>query len=195
MDRVDNVHWLFGMEGLGKAMRDLVADRVCGLEEIELDHQQVRRPELLPEEHHIQPRLEAAAEGAVHRGATGARVHSPSGPLVVRDLREVLSAWRTLTVVGEAVVACPEIQVDCKFMERLGREGANLRASCDRHGVHGEDGHPGLTRGRSTSLSTAFLEFLGEIGRKRIVIRSDDEPAVKALVQAVALHRAGRDDD
>ena len=34
-----------------------------------------------------------------------------------------------------------------------------------------------------------LLEFLGEIGRKRIVIRSDNEPAVKALVQAVALHR------
>ena len=33
------------------------------------------------------------------------------------------------------------------------------------------------------------LEFLGEIGRKRIVIRSDKELAVKALVQAVALHR------
>ena len=32
-----------------------------------------------------------------------------------------------------------------------------------------------------------ILEFLGEIGR--IVIRSDNEPAVKALVQAVALHR------
>ena len=34
-----------------------------------------------------------------------------------------------------------------------------------------------------------ILEFFGEIGRKRIVIRSDNEPAVKALVQAVALHR------
>ena len=33
-----------------------MADRVCGLEEIELERQQVRRPELLPEEHHIHPR-------------------------------------------------------------------------------------------------------------------------------------------
>ena len=56
VDRVDNVHWLFGLEVLGKAKRDLVADRVCGLEETELDHQQVRRPELLPEEHLIQQR-------------------------------------------------------------------------------------------------------------------------------------------
>ena len=56
VDRVDNVYWLFGLEGLGEVKRDLVADRVCGLEEIELDHQQVWRPELLPEEHHIQAR-------------------------------------------------------------------------------------------------------------------------------------------
>ena len=34
-----------------------------------------------------------------------------------------------------------------------------------------------------------ILEFLGESGRKRIVIRSDNEPAAKALVQAVAVHR------
>ena len=34
-----------------------------------------------------------------------------------------------------------------------------------------------------------IMEFLCEIGRKRIVIRSDNEPAVKALGQAVALHR------
>ena len=72
-DQVDNVYWLFGLEGLGRAKRDLVADRVCGLEEIELDHQQVRRPELLPER---PAEVEAAAEGVVHRGTTGARAHS-----------------------------------------------------------------------------------------------------------------------
>ena len=52
VDRVDNVYWLFGLKGLGKANPDLLAD----LEEIELERQQVRRPELLPEEHHIHPR-------------------------------------------------------------------------------------------------------------------------------------------
>ena len=87
VDRANNVYRLFGLEGLGKVKRDLVADRVCGLEEIELDHQQVRRPELLPER---PAEVEAAAEGTVHRGATGARARAPSGPLVVRDLREVL---------------------------------------------------------------------------------------------------------
>ena len=56
VDWVDNVHWLFGMEGLGENKRDLVVDRICGLEEIELEQQQVRKPELLPEEQHAQPR-------------------------------------------------------------------------------------------------------------------------------------------
>ena len=65
-DPVDNVYWLFGLEGLGKVKRDLVADRVCGLEEIELDHQQVRRPLLLPEEHPI------------HRGRSRCRRSGPS---------------------------------------------------------------------------------------------------------------------
>ena len=46
VDRFNNVYWLYGSERLAKAKRDLVADRVCGLEEIELDHQHVRRPEL-----------------------------------------------------------------------------------------------------------------------------------------------------
>ena len=53
VDRVNNVYWLFGLEGLDSVKPDLVADRVCGLEEIELERQQLRRPELLPEEHHI----------------------------------------------------------------------------------------------------------------------------------------------
>ena len=56
MDRVDNVYWLFGLEGLDKGRCHLVTDRICGLEEIGLEQQQVRRPGLLPEEHHIQPR-------------------------------------------------------------------------------------------------------------------------------------------
>ena len=56
VDRVDNVYWLSGLEGLGRVKPDLVADRVCGLEEIEWERQQVRRPELMPEEHHIHSR-------------------------------------------------------------------------------------------------------------------------------------------
>ena len=35
---------------------DLVTNHICGLEEIGLAQQQVRRPELLPEEHYNQPR-------------------------------------------------------------------------------------------------------------------------------------------
>ena len=48
VDSVDNVYWLFGLEGLDTVKPDLVADRVCGLEEIELERQHVRRPELFP---------------------------------------------------------------------------------------------------------------------------------------------------
>ena len=51
VDRVDNVYWIFGLEGLDKDRYDLVADHICGLEEIGLEQLQVRRPELLPEEH------------------------------------------------------------------------------------------------------------------------------------------------
>ena len=41
VDRVDNVYWLFGLEEVGRVQPDLVADRVCGVEEIELERQQV----------------------------------------------------------------------------------------------------------------------------------------------------------
>ena len=37
VDRVVNVYWLFGLEGLGRVKPDLVADRFCFLEEIELE--------------------------------------------------------------------------------------------------------------------------------------------------------------
>ena len=30
VDRVDNVYWLFGLEGLDKYRCDLVTDRICG---------------------------------------------------------------------------------------------------------------------------------------------------------------------
>ena len=83
VDRVDNVYWLFGLEGLGKAKPDLVADRVCGLDETELERQQVRRPECCPR------------NTTFTRGRTGARAHTPSCLLVVRDLREVFWLGRS----------------------------------------------------------------------------------------------------
>ena len=64
------------------------------------------------------------------------------------------------------------------------RERADLRATRDRHGVLGKNG----IRADKGPIDYV-IQFLGEIGRKRIVIRSDNEPAVKALVQAVAVHR------
>ena len=89
---VDNVYWLFGLEGLGRAKRDHRTGTPAGAEA-----GIVARGTTHPAE------VEAAAEGAVHRGTTGARAHTPSCPLVVRDLREVFwlgrssssSAWRS----------------------------------------------------------------------------------------------------
>ena len=41
VDWVDNVYWLFGLEGLDKDRWDLATDRVSSLEEIGLEQQQV----------------------------------------------------------------------------------------------------------------------------------------------------------
>ena len=89
----------------------------------------------------------------------------------------------TLTVFGEVVVTyqryrsttclwddliCALHAIDTEFLARV-----VIRAD----------------KGPIDFVISGILEFLGEIGRKRIVIRSDNELAVKALVQAVALHR------
>ena len=69
---------------------------------------------------------------------------------------------------GEKELICAVHAIDTKFLARV-----VIRAE----------------KGPIDFVISGTLEFLGEIGRKRIVIRSDNEPAVKALVQAVALHR------
>ena len=106
---------------------DLVADRVCGLEEIELERQHVRSPELLPEEHHIHPRSKPLPKD----GLTSARSWCETcvKSLGLEDPYRRRRGGRDL----------PELQVDYMFMGRRGREGADLRASCDRHRVLGGD--------------------------------------------------------
>ena len=95
-DRVDNVCWLFGLEGLGRVKPDLVADRVCGLEEIELERQQVRWPELLPEEHHIHPRSKPLPkEPSIEERRAHELTHLPAR-----------SQCETCVAVGEVVVTC-----------------------------------------------------------------------------------------
>ena len=82
----------------------------------------------------------------------------------------------------------PEIQVDYMSMGRRGEK----ELICALHAIDTEFLARVVIRadkGPIDFVISGILEFLGEIGRKRIVIRSDDEPAVKALVQAVALHR------
>ena len=56
VDRVNDVYWILVLEGLDKDRYDLVTDRVCSLEEIELEQPQVQGLESLPDGHLIQPR-------------------------------------------------------------------------------------------------------------------------------------------
>ena len=187
VDRVDNVYWLFGLEGLGRVNPDLVADRVCGLEEIELERQQVRRPELLPEEHNIHPRSKPLPkEPSIEERRAHELTHLPTRSWCetcvksfgLEDPQNRLRGGRDL----------PELQVDCMFMGRRGEK----ELICALHAIDTEFLARTVIRadkGPIDFLIHGILEFLSEIGRKRMVIRSDNEPAVKALVQAVALHR------
>ena len=183
VDRVDIAYWLFGLEGLDKDRCDLVADRICGLEEIGLEQQQVRRPELLPEEHHIQlrskplPKEPSDEERHAHE-----LTHLPARSCVksfgLDDPHRLRRGGRDI----------PEIQVDYMFMGRRSEK----ELTCALHAIDTEFLARMVIRadkGPIDFVISGILEFLGEIGRKRIVIRSDNESAVRALVQAVALHR------
>ena len=82
----------------------------------------------------------------------------------------------------------PELQVDYMFIGRRGEE----KLICALHAIDTEFLARTVIRadkGPIDFVIQGVLEFLRKIGRKRIVIRSDNEPAVKALVQEVALHR------
>ena len=82
----------------------------------------------------------------------------------------------------------PELQVDCMFVGRRGEK----ELICALHAIDTEFLARTVIRADNGPIDfviQGILEFLGEIGLKRIVI-----PAVKVLVQAVALHR-GRDGD
>ena len=187
VDRVDNVYWLFGLEGLGSVKPELVADRVCGLEEIELERQQVRRPELLPEEHHIHPWSKPLSkEPSIEERRAHKLTH-----LHARSWCETcMKSFGLEDPRRRRRGGCdlPELQVDYMFMGRRGEK----ELICALHAIDTESLARTVIRahkGPIDSVIQGILEFLGEIGRKRIVIRSDNEPAVKALVQAVALHR------
>ena len=187
VDRVDNVYWLFGLEGLGRVKPDPVADRVCGVEEIELERQQVRRPELLPEEHHTHPKSkQLPKEPSTEERRAHELAHLPA------------RSWCETCVKSSGLEDphrrrrggrdLPELQVDYMFMGRRGEK----ELICALHAIDTEFLARTVIRadkGPIDFVIRGILEFLGEIGRKRIVIRSDNEQAVKALVQAVALHR------
>ena len=118
VDRVDNVYWLFG---LGRERPGLVAERVCGLEEIELERQQVRRPELLPKEHHTQPRSKPLPkEPSIEERRAHELTHLPAlswcetcvKSFGLEDPHRRRRGGRDL----------PELQVDFMFMGRRGEK-------------------------------------------------------------------------
>ena len=83
----------------------------------------------------------------------------------------------------------PEVQIDYMF---VGRRGEPKTVSI-AHGVDSELGYHVAVRcdkGPVDYVVKAFCEFLKEIGRARVVLRTDGEPAVKALAEAVAAERA-----
>ena len=120
VDRVDNVYWFFGLEVLGRVKPALVADRVCGLEEIELEREQMRRPELLPEEHHIHPRSKPLPkEPSIEEQRAHELTHLPAlswcetcvKSFGLEDLHRRRRGGRDL----------PELQVDYMFMDAEAR--------------------------------------------------------------------------
>ena len=139
VDRVDNVYWLFGLEGSGRVKPELVADRVCGLEEIELERQQVQRPELLPEEHHIQPRSKPLKEPSIEERRAHELTHYPARSwwetcvksFGLEDPHRRRRGGRDLS----------ELQVDYMFMGRRGEQ----EFICALHAIDTEflaDGDP-----------------------------------------------------
>ena len=187
VDRVDKVCWLFGLEGLGRVKPDLVADHVCGLEEIELGRPQVRRPELLPEEHHVHPRSKPLPkELSIEERRAHELTHLPARSWCETCVKSFgLEDPHRRRRGGRDL---PDLQVDYTFVGRQGEK----ELICALHAIDTEF----LARtviladkGPIGFVIQGILEFLGEIGRKRIVIRSDDEPAVKAPVKEVALYR------
>ena len=162
---------------------DLVADHVCGLDAIELERQQVRMPELLPEEQHIRPRSKALPkEPSIEERRAHELTHLPARSWCETCVKSFgLEDPHRRRRGGRDK---PELQVDCTFMGRQ-------ELICALHAIDTEFLARTVIRadkGPIDFVIHGILEFLGEIGRKRM-IRSDSEPAVKALVQAVALHR------
>ena len=82
----------------------------------------------------------------------------------------------------------PNYKVDYMFMGRRGEK----ELICALHAIDTEFLARTVIRANKGPVDHVIYgisEFLGEFGRKRIVIRSDNEPAMKAFVQAVAVHR------
>ena len=147
----------------------------------------MRRPELFPEEHHIHPRSKPLPkEPSIEERRAHELTHLPTRSWCETCVKSFgLEDPHRRRRGGRDL---PELQVDYMFMGRRGEK----ELICALHAIDTEFLARTVIRADKGPIDFVFqgiLEFLGEIGRKRIVIRSDNEPAVKALVQAVALHR------
>ena len=153
----------------------------------ELERQQVRTPELLPEEHHFHPRSKPLPkEPSIEERRAHELTHLPARSWCETCVKSFgLENPHRRRRGGRDL---PELHVDYMF---IGRQGEK-ELICALHAIHTLFLARTVIRsdmGPIDFVIEGILEFLGEIGRKRIVIRSDNGPAVKALVQALALHR------
>ena len=143
-----------------------MTDRICGLEEIGLEQQQVRRPELLPEEHHIQPRSKPSPkEPSVEERQAHELTHLPARSWCETSVKSFgLDDPHRLRRGGRDI---PEIQVDYMFMGRRGEK----ELICALHAIDTEFSARVVIRadkGPIDFVISGILEFLGEIGRKRL---------------------------
>ena len=180
VDRINDVCWILDLEELDKDRYDLATDRVCSLEEIEVEQPQVQGLESLPDGHLVQPRSKPLLkELSVEERLTRKLMHLLScfwcetcvEPLDMEEPHCVQRGGRDYTFMGwraekDQIYAFHVI--DMEFLERT-----VIRTN----------------KGSTDDVIYGVLEPLGEISRKRIVICNDNEPMVKKPDQAVALHR------
>ena len=134
-------------------------------QEIGLEQQQVRRPELLPEEHHIQPRSKPLPkEPSVEERQAYELTHFPARSWCETRVKSFgLDDPHRLRRGGRDI---PEIQVDYMFMGRRGEK----ELICALHAIDTGFLARVVTRadkGPIDIVISGMLEFLGEIWQQK----------------------------
>ena len=157
-----------------------MTDRVCSWEEIELEQPLVRKLESLPDGHPIQPRSRPLLkELSVEERLARKLMHLLSclwcetcvEPFELEEPHCIQRGGRDYMFMGwrgEKDLIYTFHVIDMEFLEKT-----VIRTD----------------KGSSDGVIYGILEPLGEISRERIVMCNDNEPVVKKLDQAVALHR------